>query len=270
MPARVSAPASLPPATEKIQVHAVSRTAPAPAPPETTTAAPRPIYVTEPYVPQLAVRRKPFPPLASGKPDSSVSVKVYPPAKLDPPLKPATYEVPPHHEEAPASHYEAPTHNEDASHDEEPTVPASPRRHVVLQPGMHIYVRLTQSLSSDHAVAGDMLEASLAEPLVVDGLIIAEQGGHATVHVVDTSRADRAIRLGLGYVQTADGQRLALPTELWSAPDTRADDFPKAIGRELGAIFGAVAGRDRKGNIPSHTVIRFRLQSRVKITERPL
>jgi hypothetical protein len=90
--------------------------------------------------------------------------------------------------------------------------------------------------------------------------------------VVDSPGTSSPIQLGLGEVQTADGQRVALPSEPWATPEARANDIPKAIGRELSAIIGAIAGngKEKPENIHSQTVIRFRLASKVKITERQL
>jgi hypothetical protein len=132
---------------------------------------------------------------------------------------------------------------------------------------MQIAVRLNQALSSDHAVAGDTFQASLAEPIVVDGLVIAERGAHATVHVIDSQRTPKGIQLGLGNVQTADGQRVALASEPWVKRESRAGDI-------VGTIIDTLAGTGKEAakpvNIPPQTVIRFRLVSKVTITERQL
>jgi hypothetical protein len=98
---------------------------------------------------------------------------------------------------------------------------ASAARHVTLQPGMTIPVRLDQSLT------GDSFQASLAEPLAVDGLVIAEKGARVNV------------RPGLASLTTSDGQRLAISTDPWTKPAQPA------------------AGM----------VIRFRVASRMTITE---
>ncbi len=73
-------------------------------------------------------------------------------------------------------------------------------RHVTLQPGMTIPVRLDQSLT------GDSFQASLAEPLTVDGLVIAEKGARVNV------------RPGLASLTTSDGQRVAISTDPWTKP----------------------------------------------------
>jgi len=97
-------------------------------------------------------------------------------------------------------------------------------RQVTLQPGMTIPVRLDQSLTSDS------FQASLAEPLAVDGLVIAEKGARVNV------------RPGLASLITSDGQRVAISTDPWTKPAQPS------------------AG----------TLIRFRVASRLTITERPI
>ena len=97
-------------------------------------------------------------------------------------------------------------------------------RHVTLQPGMTIPVRLDQSLTADS------FQASLAEPLAVDGLVIAEKGARVNV------------RPGLASLTTSDGQRIAISTDPWTKPAEPS------------------AG----------TVIRFRVASRLTIIERQI
>jgi hypothetical protein len=126
---------------------------------------------------------------------------------------------------------------------------------------MTVVVRLQESLSSDRANPGDMFEATLAEPLVVDDLVIAERGARATGRVVDAQRGARlwspsALELALISVFTSDGQRVGLPTDPWVKQADRADD-------PLGAIFL----RPKAARVLLAAIIRFRLSSRVTVTE---
>jgi hypothetical protein len=125
-----------------------------------------------------------------------------------------------------------------------PPAPAFSPRHVTLQSGMAIPVRLDESLSSDKTLAGGIFQASLVEPLVVDGLAIAERGARVTGRIV--SSANARVELGLATLATSDGQRVAISTDPWT----------KLIGS--GDALGA------------GTVIRFRLASRVTVTERQI
>lgn len=133
----------------------------------------------------------------------------------------------------------------------------APRR-VTLQTGTTLSVRLMESLSSDRNVAGDSFKAALTEPLVVDGLVIAERGASAGGRVVDAQR-DGRLQLELASISTADGQKVAISTDPWNS--IRATT--------LRGIIEAIAG-GRPLGIPPDTVVRFRLATRVTITERRL
>jgi len=109
---------------------------------------------------------------------------------------------------------------------------------------MAIPIRLDESLSSDRTVTGGTFQASLAEPFVVDGLVIAERGARVTGRIVNSEKA--RVELGLSSLATSDGQRVGISTDPWT----------KLIGS--GDALGA------------GTIIRFRLASRVTITEQQI
>jgi hypothetical protein len=140
-------------------------------------------------------------------------------------------------------------------------VPLPAPRHVTLRTGMTVAIRLDESLSSERAASGDTFQASLAEPLVVDNLVIAERGARATGRIVESQRGTRLgspalLELALTSVTTSDGQRVVLSTDPWAREAERADD-------PIGAIFS----RPKPATAPTSTVIRFRLASRVTVTE---
>jgi hypothetical protein len=172
---------------------------------------------------------------------------------------------------------------------------------VTMKQGMQIPIRMDQAISSDHLSAGDTFQASLAEALVVDGYVIAEKGAHVQGKVVDSKQAGRltgnsAIQLALTSFVTSDGQKVAISTEPWvkQGESQRNGDIAKiGGGAALGAIIGAIAGGGKGAaigagaggaagtaaaaatggkpvTIASETIIRFRLASRVLVTERPL
>jgi len=117
-------------------------------------------------------------------------------------------------------------------------------RQVTLETGMAIPIRLNESLTSDRTVTGEPFEASLVEPFVVDGLVIAERGARVTGRIVNSAKA--RVELGLATLATSDGQQVAISTDPW----TRLIGSGDALG----------AG----------TVIRFRLASRVTVTEQQI
>ena len=53
-----------------------------------------------------------------------------------------------------------------------PPIPAQ----LTLSPGTYVTVRINQKLSSDHSHPGDAFTATLEQPLVVNGVVVAEPG----------------------------------------------------------------------------------------------
>lgn len=125
---------------------------------------------------------------------------------------------------------------------------APPLHHATLPTGMIVVIRLNESLSSDYAPTGGTFAASLAEPLIADGFVIAEPGARVTGRILDSAKAGRSagtsrLRLALTNLRTADGQQIAITTDPWL---------------KLG------------DNVPSDAVIAFRLKSGVTIAEQPV
>jgi hypothetical protein len=166
---------------------------------------------------------------------------------------------------------------------------------------MPISVRLMQTLSTEHVTAGDTFQATLAEPLVVNGLAIAERGARVAGRVIDCRKAGRLsgtsmLELGLTSVQSADGQHVAISTDPWTkqTQNPAAGEAAKiGGGAVLGAIIGAIAGGGKGAAIgagvgggagagaaavtggkpielPTETIVKFRLRSKVTITERQM
>jgi hypothetical protein len=217
-PTVVSSVASASPAV--VGTPAPKKPSPIPvAQPIARAAAPEPVY-NEP--PKSVIRKSKPIVLASVKPTQWAPERyVAPPAppksadatRQDPAAEPSSAPAPP------PAHAPAP-------------------RQVTLQTGMTIAVRLDESVS--RTSAGDSFQASLVEPLVVDGLAIAERGARVTGRV----RVNPFLELGLATLSTSDGQRVAISTDPWKYGEG-----------------GMIAGG---------TVIRFRLTSRSTITEQQI
>jgi len=126
-----------------------------------------------------------------------------------------------------------------------PAPPAPPRR-VTLQTGMTIAIRLEETISSSGATPGDTFQGSLAEPLIVDHLVIAERGARATGRVVDSERG--VLTIALSSVYTSDGQRVSLLTDPWSL-QTESGFFRRAA------------------TLPTGTIVHFRISNRITVTE---
>jgi hypothetical protein len=106
---------------------------------------------------------------------------------------------------------------------------------ITLPAGTFVTVRVDQFLSSDKNQAGDSFAASLARPLVANGLVIARRGQTLGGKVVDAKKAGRVkgvshLQIALNTLQLADGQLIPVQTELTSITGTTSN------GRDAGAI----------------------------------
>jgi hypothetical protein len=106
---------------------------------------------------------------------------------------------------------------------------------VRLPAGAWITIRVNQPLSSDHNRPGDAFTATLAQPLVADGVVIARRGQTVTGRVAEAKKAGRAkgtSRLGIEITEVSlvDGQQLPVKTQLM---ERRGDT---SVGRDVGAI----------------------------------
>ena len=70
---------------------------------------------------------------------------------------------------------------------------------LTLQPGTYVTVRINQALSTDHNQPGDPFNATLMQPLVVNGVVVAQAGQsvYGRVTEVQKQHSDRPSRLGI-------------------------------------------------------------------------
>jgi hypothetical protein len=160
-------------------------------------------------------------------------------------------------------------------------------------------VRLGQSLSSARETSGDAFTATLTEPLIVDGYVVAERGARVEGRVVDSDRGGRvkgvaSMSIHLTHFTTADGQKIDIQTEVFekrAAASTRNDAAKIGVATAIGAAIGAIAGggkgaaigagvggaagaggvlttRGKAVELPVETKISFRLSAPVTVTER--
>jgi hypothetical protein len=260
-----------------------------PVPAVTAPAAPAPV----PTKPRTQIARTN--PVRLGPPPYEPPAPAAPPAAPEPPQPqppPVVAAVDPPRPPEPLPQVAPPAPQPD------PVPPAQPRKATV-PTGTIITVRLDESLSSDRRIPGDTFSASLAEPLVADGLVVAERGARVTGRVTDVRRAGRLsgtsmLQLELSSLTTADGQRVGVYSEPWTKQGEGSGRREAAAiggGAAIGAIIGAIAGGGsgaaigagaggaagtgaaaiaggKAVNVPSETVIRFRLASSVTIREK--
>jgi len=181
-----------------------------------------------------------------------------------------------------------------------PPPPEPPKPNSVTIPaGTLLSVRLGQTLNSERNHSGDTFSATLDQPLVVDGFVIAERGARAQGRVVEVDRSGKVsglARLNVELVQltTSDGQHIKVNTgafERKADTNHKKDAAKIGIGAAIGAAIGAMAGggkgaaigagvgggagagdvlltRGKEAEIPVETRLSFRLRDPVKVTER--
>jgi len=126
---------------------------------------------------------------------------------------------------------------------------------VVAKPGTWLPVRVEQVLSSDRNQTGESFYATLAEPLVINGVVIAHRGQAVTGRITQAQKAGRTegtSKLGLEItsITLADGEQANIHTRIIQ------QNGPESVGRDLaamgqttamGAAIGAIASGTGKG-----------------------
>ncbi|MCE5308972.1 MAG: hypothetical protein LLG20_15140 [Acidobacteriales bacterium] len=179
-----------------------------------------------------------------------------------------------------------------------PPPPPEPKR-VTLTAGTLLSVRLMEALSSDRVQAGDSFSASLDQPVVVDGYVIAERGARVSGKVISAEKAGRVkglaqLSVELTQFTTSDGQKIHIQTDPFvreGPKSTKSDAAKVGAGAGIGAIIGAIAGggkgaaigagvggaagtgtvmatRGKPAVLPVETRLSFRLKEPVTVTEK--
>ncbi|MDQ6698881.1 MAG: hypothetical protein M3Z36_01695, partial [Acidobacteriota bacterium] len=142
--------------------------------------------------------------------------------------------------------------------DPQPLAPANynPPPQLTIKPGTFITVRVNQPLSSDRNLPGDAFSATLARPVVVDGVVVAQRGQTLGGRIAEAHKAGRiegVSRLGIQLTDLTlvDGQQLPIQSQLISRsgptsvdPDAGAIAGTAAVGAAIGAAanYGVGAG----------------------------
>jgi hypothetical protein len=111
---------------------------------------------------------------------------------------------------------------------------------LIIPAGTWIKIRVDQLLSSDHNAAGDAFPATLAQPIVADGFVVARRGQSVEGRVSEAVRAGKAkgtSRLGVELINLslADGRQIPVRTQLMEYAGG------KSVGRDAAAV-GTVTG----------------------------
>jgi hypothetical protein len=133
---------------------------------------------------------------------------------------------------------------------EAPAPPAQPLPGTLTVPaGTVLIIRMNDYLSTDHSKIGDQFTATLENPLVVNGWVVARRGQVLVGKVKDVRKAGRVkgtseLGVELTDITIVDGHQVPILTELWkgSAGTSHGRDAA-TIGTTtgLGALIGAAA-----------------------------
>ncbi len=112
-----------------------------------------------------------------------------------------------------------------------PPIPSS----LTIKPGTYVTVRINQALSSDRNQPGDAFAATLVNPVVVDGVVVAERGQTIGGRVTEAKKAGHVSgtsRLGVELIDlpVADGSQVPIKTALVSRTG------PTSVGRDATAV----------------------------------
>lgn len=259
-------------------------------PEPTPAAAARAPRRTETKPSPAVVRPRQTAPLEVPQQQARVSTPVEPP-------KPTPVPAAPERETA-RSYEPSPAPPEPVVRNEPPPAPPKPNT-VTIPAGTNLMVRLGETLSTERNRAGDTFTATLDQPLVVDGFVLAEKGARAQGRVVESDRSGKVKGVALMQVEltqltTSDGQKIRVNTafhEKKAESTTKKDAAKVGIGAALGAAIGAIAGggkgagvgagvggaagagdvlltRGKPVEFPVETRLTFRLADAVTVTER--
>ena len=111
----------------------------------------------------------------------------------------------------------APPQNSQAPQNYAPAAPVPAQ--ITLPAGTFVRVRINEKLSSDKNQAGDLFTATLVQPLIANGLVIAQPGQNIAGRVSEAVRAkdgNGRSRLGLDLTELSlvDGQQVPIRTQL--------------------------------------------------------
>jgi len=111
---------------------------------------------------------------------------------------------------------------------------------LTMKPGTTLTVRINELLSSDHNRVGDVFSATLTQPVIVLGIVVARYGQTVAGQVVEAKKAGRVSgvsRLGLTLTSLTlvDGQTVPIQSQ------SLVREGPTSVGRDAAAI-GATTG----------------------------
>lgn len=111
---------------------------------------------------------------------------------------------------------------------------------LTIKPGTFVTVRMSQGLNSDRNQQGDLFTATLDQPIVVDGVVVAQRGQNVVGRVAEAKKAGRVegtsrLSLQLTGITLADGTQANVQSSL----ATR--NGPTSVGNDVAAVGATTA-----------------------------
>jgi hypothetical protein len=111
---------------------------------------------------------------------------------------------------------------------------------LIIKPGTYVTIRTNQWLSSDQNHAGDTFTGTLEQPVIVDGIVVAQRGQSVYGRVTEAQKAGRVegtSRLGMQLTDLTlvDGQQELIQSQMINRSG------PTSNGRDAAAIAGTTA-----------------------------
>ncbi len=130
-----------------------------------------------------------------------------------------------------------------------PAPPVGIPAQLTIQPGTFLTVRINEPLSSDHNHEGDFFSGTLAEPVVVDGIVVAQRGQSVAGRVSSVARGGHGkgvskLGIELTALTAVDGRQIPLQTQLVTRAghsNTGRDVATVGTTTALGAVIGTAA-----------------------------
>jgi hypothetical protein len=121
--------------------------------------------------------------------------------------------------------------------------------HLTIPAGTFVTIRMNQALSSDRNQEGDIFTAILTQPVVVDGVVVAQRGQTVMGRVAEATKAGRAqgvsrLALQLTGLTLADGSQVNVQSQMVNRngrTDVGRDVSTVATTTAVGAAVGAAA-----------------------------
>ncbi len=158
-----------------------------------------------------------------------------PAPNMAPPPQAGNQPMPPQYQQAPPNQ-QPPQYQQQPQYQQNDSIPAR----LTIKPGTFVTVRVNQWLSSDRNQQGDVFFGSLAEPIIVDGIVVAQRGQPVSGRVTEAQKAGRVegtSKLGveLTSLTMVDGQQMPIQSQMITRNGNTS------VGRDVGAVAGTTA-----------------------------